>query len=142
VDTIAAAVANANGRNSNGAAAAAAAGDSKSVTNAAAAAKPRGKNNPYDKLMQLGTTGTPAAGKAVAAAGGVTNGVSNGADAAAAANKLADEWDEEEGARDEDVTAGQTWMVLEYCDRGCLQVRQQGWFMILFIDSVHLHKCC
>jgi hypothetical protein len=24
---------------------------------------------------------------------------------------------------DEDVTAGQTWMVLEYCDRGCLQVR-------------------
>jgi hypothetical protein len=28
-----------------------------------------------------------------------------------------------EVARDEDVTAGQTWMVLEYCDRGCLQVK-------------------
>eukprot|EP00883_Tetradesmus_obliquus_P013133 jgi/Sobl393_1/6057/SZX69651.1 len=109
VDTIAAAVAGANRRGSNGAAAAGANG----------AAKPRG-NNPYDNLMQLGTPGTPAA----TAAPGVTNGVSNGV----AAGGHADGMDDDEGPRDEDVTAGQTWMVLEYCDKGCLQdAVERGW---------------
>ncbi|WIA44433.1 hypothetical protein OEZ86_007193 [Tetradesmus obliquus] len=109
VDTIAAAVAGANCRGSNGAAAAGANG----------AAKPRG-NNPYDNLMQLGTPGTPAA----TAAPGVTNCVSNGV----AAGGYADGMDDDEGPRDEDVTAGQTWMVLEYCDKGCLQdAVERGW---------------
>jgi hypothetical protein len=110
VDTIAAAVANANG---NGADAAA---GGRGVTNTVRNA--RGNNaNPYDKLMQLGTPGAP---------GGVTNTVSNtvsNGSADMAAQNIVDAWEEEEGARDEDVTAGQTWMVLEYCDRGCLQVR-------------------
>jgi hypothetical protein len=111
VDTIAAAVAGAKGKasSSSGTAAAAAA--------AGATTAKRVSNNPYDKLLQLGTPGTPAA----AAAGGVIDGVGN---TVAAQNNMADVWDEEEGARDEDVTAGQTWMVLEYCDRGCLQVNR------------------
>jgi hypothetical protein len=134
VDTIAAAVANANGKNSSSAAAAAvaaaAAAGGKGVANTVSNARSNNAN-PYDKLMQLGTPGTPAA----AAPGSVvTNGVSNSDSnnsADVAAQSLVDKWEEEEGARDEDVTAGQTWMVLEYCDRGCLQVRKLGIF-----------KCC
>jgi hypothetical protein len=115
VDTIAAAVAaNANGKSSSSTAAAA--GGKGGVTNTVS----NTRANPYDKLMQLGTPGTPAA----AGQGNVvTNSISNSNSADVAAQSLVDTWEEEEGARDEDVTAGQTWMVLEYCDRGCLQVR-------------------
>jgi hypothetical protein len=41
--------------------------------------------------------------------------------------------------RDEDVTAGQTWMVLEYCDRGCLQV---GTWESSNVLCFHLYNCC
>jgi hypothetical protein len=120
VDTIAAAVAaNANGKSSSSTAAAAGGKGTNTVSNT--------RGNPYDKLMQLGTPGKPAA---AAPGNAVTNGVSNSADVAA--QSLVDKWEEEEGARDEDVTAGQTWMVLEYCDRGCLQVCCLGQLYCIF----------
>ncbi|KAF6260297.1 kinase-like domain-containing protein [Scenedesmus sp. NREL 46B-D3] len=117
VDAIAAAVAS--GKAGSGAAAAAAAGGGATNTITDTVTR-RANPNPYDKLMQLGSPGPRAAG-------GVTDGVS-GSSADMAARRLADTWEDEEAARDEDVTAGQTWMVLEYCDRGCLQdAVERGW---------------
>lgn len=39
------------------------------------------------------------------------------------AQLMEDDADEDDNAAADDVYGGQTWMVMEYCDKGCLQVR-------------------
>jgi hypothetical protein len=40
------------------------------------------------------------------------------------AQLMEDNADEDDNAAADDINGGQTWMVMEYCDKGCLQVRR------------------
>lgn len=70
----------------------------------------------YDRLLKPGTS---SGNSSSSCSGTGSSGRRTDGDVTA---DILDSFDEDAGAED-DITAGQTWMVLEYCDKGCLQVR-------------------
>jgi len=107
------------------------------------AAQPRPTQQQQQQQQPFSAQAASAGGSSTAAAPTAATAAAAAADALAAAGAVVgsdESSDEEDDSSESDLAAqvveGQTWLIFEFCDKGCLQVRGMGDHAVA---SCHMH---